>query len=152
MPQWNCAERVRGKPRYTAPQASRSLHTVVTTPTLAHPVRTLDRLSSVCRERRESGRVSSVKNGGLGMLVFLQRWAHTPRTIRRSLASLEILNGPFVSFSGLLCAEGAEVTSAPGFGILAAGVQPVLAGLQFANHLILLRTLFCLPSGPDSPN
>jgi hypothetical protein len=50
------------------------------------------------------------------------------------LVMLEVLNGSLMSFCCLPGTEGAQVAPMASLGILLAGVQPVLPGLQFSYH------------------
>jgi hypothetical protein len=47
---------------------------------------------------------------------------------------LEILHGAFVLFRSLARFEGAEVAALAGLRIYLPGIEPVFAGLQFADH------------------
>jgi len=50
---------------------------------------------------------------------------------------LEVLDRSLVSLGGRSRLERAEVPSLAGLGIDLAGIQAVLAGLEFSNHLRL---------------
>jgi len=51
-----------------------------------------------------------------------------------SPAALEKLHGPFVPLRRGTCLEGSQIAPLSGLGVQFSRVQPVLAGLQFANH------------------
>src|SRR5207237_8124728 len=61
----------------------------------------------------------------------------------RSSGALEGLNGALVLFGGRASLERAEVPPAPGARILLARVEPILAGLELADHdtVLLLRVV-----------
>jgi hypothetical protein len=59
----------------------------------------------------------------------------------------EILNRAFVFLRCILAVERAEIFSFACSRIFLAGIQPILAGLQFPNHVKVISDLFTLVGG-----
>jgi len=81
-------------------------------------------------------------------LPRVREWAE------QQLAALEVLNGTLMGLSRLSGAERAKVSSPSRLGILLAGIQPVLSGLQFSNQWDASRqvAVTTTPFGVVTPN
>jgi hypothetical protein len=84
--------------------------------------------------RRASHRGSMLQPKDVNQILRQSRWRGLPIMSLVPLVPLEILHVALVLFRSLPRSEGAEVAALAGLRIYFSGIEPVFAGLQFADH------------------